>query len=493
MPKTIAEKIDFLMKLTNTRNSDLGQALNFDASYISRIRKGSRNLPTHKSFIGPASAFLARHITEAYQKDAMAKLTACGGQWPADVNEAAAFIAAWLEAPPDGRPVSMPLPAQKEPERDADEKSPVRFFYGNEGKRQAVKAFLSALLLLRVSPPPLFLFSDEAMLWLYERDGFAREWAELLVAYIRKGGRIKIVHTIKRDIGEMMEAVRKWTPLYATGAIESYYCPRIRDYIFRRSLFIAAGHSAIVSASIESRTEDMVNLLIAEPQAVAALEKEFVNYLSLCRPLFSIFTPKNFDTFLQPIGRLMRKDGGLIVHQPFPLWGVMPRTLAQKISRRADCPAFAKACENAHRRLLELLAAGQTVTEILRLPPPDEVRQNGVALPLTDFLAMQRIILTAEEAADLISTAASFMEKRNGYRIVLEKGGEAFTMSGMSKENDGTLLFSSQPPSVAFYAETPDISESYYEYLKRLASSGEKKPVVLKKLRRYEEALRLES
>lgn len=491
MTPFVSQKLDFLMRLTDVQNSALGKAVSFDASYISRIRKGSRNLPTHKSFIGPASAFLARHITEAYQKDAMAKLTVCGGQWPADVNEAAAFIAAWLEAPPDGRPVSMP-PVQKEPGRDADEKSPVRFFYGNEGKRQAVKAFLSELLLLRVSPPPLFFVSDEAMLWLYEKDGFAREWAELLVAYLRKGGRIKIVHTIKRDIGEMMEAVQKWTPLYATGAIESYYCPRIRDYIFRRSLFIAAGHSAIVSASVESRTEDMVNLLIAEPQAVAALEKEFANYLSLCRPLLSVFTPKNFDAFLQPIGRLMRKDGGLIVHQPFPLWGVMPRALAQKIARRADCPAFAKTCENAHRRLLELLAAGQSVTEILRLPPPDGVRQNGVALPLTDLLSMQRIVLTAEEAADLISTAAAFMEKRNGYRIVLEKDGGTFAMSVMSKENGGTLLFSSRPPSVAFYAETPDISESFYEYLKRLASLGEKKLVVLKKLRRYEKALRLE-
>ena len=493
MTPFVSQKLDFLMRLTDVQNNVLGKAVSFDASYISRIRKGSRNLPTHKSFIEPASAFLARHITEAYQKDAMAKLTACGEQWPTDVNEAAAFIAAWLEAPPNGRPVSMPPPVSKEPQDDADEKSPVRFFYGNEGKRQAVKAFLSALLQLRGTPPPLFLVSDEAMLWLYEKDGFAREWAELLVAYIRKGGRIKIVHTIKRDIGEMMEAVRKWTPLYVTGAIESYYCPRIRDYIFRRSLFIAADHSAIVSTSVESRTEDMVNLLISDPQAVAALEKEYVNYLSLCRPLFSIFTPKNFDAFLQPIGRLMRKDGSLIVHQPFPLWGVMPRTLAQKIARRADCPAFAKICENVHRRLLDLLAAGQSVTEILRLPPPNEVRQNGVALPLTDFLAMQRIVLTVEEAADLISTAATFMEKRNGYRIVLEKDGEPFAMAGMSKENDGTLLFSPQPPSVAFYAETPDISESFYEYLKRLASFGEKKPVVLKKLRQYEKSLRLES
>mgnify|MGYP000872867359 CR=1 FL=1 len=37
------EKLDFLMNITNTSNSILGQKVNLDPSYISRLRRGQRN------------------------------------------------------------------------------------------------------------------------------------------------------------------------------------------------------------------------------------------------------------------------------------------------------------------------------------------------------------------------------------------------------------------------------------------------------------------
>ena len=41
------KKLDFLMTITNTKNSTLGRVLSFDPSYISRIRNGSRKM--HKN------------------------------------------------------------------------------------------------------------------------------------------------------------------------------------------------------------------------------------------------------------------------------------------------------------------------------------------------------------------------------------------------------------------------------------------------------------
>lgn len=489
MAPFVSQKLDFLMKLVNVPNNALGKAVSFDASYISRIRAGIRNLPTHKSFLEPASAFLARHITEAYQKEVMVKLTSCGAQWPEDIGQAAACIAAWLRSPAEEKAVSPSVPDAGALPSTFGRETAVRFFYGNEGKRQAVIEFLSALLREQGAPPPLFLASDEDMSWMYEKKSFAREWASLLGAYIQKGGRIKIVHTIKRDIGEMMEAVKKWLPFYATGAIEPYHCTRLRDYIFRRSLFVAAGHSAVVSNSIESRVDGMANLLIVDTQAAIALEREFNNYLSLCQPLLSVFTPKNSDAFYHPLERLMKKDAGLIIRHKLPLWGLLPKASAQKIARRLDCPLFAKTCEKMHRRLLEFFATGQSVTEILRLPPPETVRASGIVLTLTDLLAMPELRLNAEETADLIHAAAACMEKRPNYRIVFEPE-DAPLMSVLSKENGGTLLFSPQPPSVALYAGTIGISEAFYEYLGKMAAAGPDRKAVLKELRSYEEILR---
>ena len=41
----LAEKLDYIMKLTNTKNSDLAKALDFDPSYVSRMRSGKRGIP----------------------------------------------------------------------------------------------------------------------------------------------------------------------------------------------------------------------------------------------------------------------------------------------------------------------------------------------------------------------------------------------------------------------------------------------------------------
>ena len=62
MSLNIAKKLDFLMRLTGTQNNTLGKALSFDASYISRLRLGKRNLPQNRDLIQPLASFFAKNI-----------------------------------------------------------------------------------------------------------------------------------------------------------------------------------------------------------------------------------------------------------------------------------------------------------------------------------------------------------------------------------------------------------------------------------------------
>lgn len=72
MKHLIADKLNFLMKATATRNNMLSRALAFDASHISRIRNGERGLPSHREFILPAAGFFARAVRTASQKRVLA-------------------------------------------------------------------------------------------------------------------------------------------------------------------------------------------------------------------------------------------------------------------------------------------------------------------------------------------------------------------------------------------------------------------------------------
>lgn len=282
MPTYIGQKLDFLMNLTNTRNSALAKALNFSNSHISRIRSGERGLPQKQPFTQPAGAYFARNLTEPYQQKAAADTICPGRTWPKNQADAAALIASWLE---DDSHLS-PAPAK----RARAEKAGPRCFFGNAGKREAVEFFLSQLC-ARDKPPALLLHSDEDMTWLTEDGAFARRWGELLSQYLAKGGHIRIVHSVGRSLGEMLEALEKWAPLYMLGEIEPWYCPRVRDGIYHRTLFIARGHSAIVSHSVGAHTEKALNLLLDNVPAVHALEGEFADYLALCKPLMDVYRP----------------------------------------------------------------------------------------------------------------------------------------------------------------------------------------------------------
>ncbi len=48
-----------------------------------------------------------------------------------------------------------------------------------------------------------------------------------------KGNKIKIIHSMGRDMNELFEVVAKWIPVYAFSMDEPYYYPKLKDDIFQ--------------------------------------------------------------------------------------------------------------------------------------------------------------------------------------------------------------------------------------------------------------------
>ncbi len=174
------------MNLTNTKNSELGRAVSFDASYIGRIRSGKRGIPKHQPIIEPAAAYFARNLKEGYQKKAAQDLLCGGRPLPEDKGALTKLIVSFLlsdtlsESDSVGRfikdlsnlqpaPVLPPMAENGNALRsDLLQKSGAECFYGNAGKRKAVELFLTELLSLK-TPVTFLLHSDEDMSWLYRR------------------------------------------------------------------------------------------------------------------------------------------------------------------------------------------------------------------------------------------------------------------------------------------------------------------------------------
>ena len=324
MASTIFEKIDFLMKITGTQNAALGKALSYDASYISRIRNGKRGLPLQQPFIEPAAEFFAEAIKEEYQIRAITEEMHLNTPWPQNRKEAAKLLEAWMSRKrPSENPLERILSAiQTRPQsmqqgfNDAyipgpGENTETRYYYGKQGKRDSVIAFLSDLA-GSGKPYELLLYSDENMDWMLENPAFLKTWAMLMIKITMNGGHIKMIHSISRNAGEMYEAVTKWMPLYMSGAVEPYYYPKLRDGIFRRTIFIAEGHSAIVSNSVTGQQEEELNALITDIRAVKTITAEFNTYLSMCSKLMEIVRTDDPDELISIIDAFRESEGKLL-------------------------------------------------------------------------------------------------------------------------------------------------------------------------------------
>ena len=488
-------RLDFLMQLTNTSNSSLARAVSFDQSYISKLRSGKRRAPRNDAFVEQAAAFFARLLTSEYQKKAISDTVLGGAPFPEDRKQMEKLLTVWLTAENAGNDASMerllhgmsrltrtalesasasmqagaPVTAPADPDAAGADALP---FYGNAGKRAAVELFLSRLCVTGQAHT-LLLYSDEDMSWLYEDPDFRSRWASLLVRILTLGGSIKMIHTVSRNATELLEAVRSWLPIYLVGRIEPYYCPRLRDGIYHRSLFVACGHSALVSTSVSSHTEGMVNLLFDDRGVTESFEREFWNYYALCRPLMQVCrSPRDADAAYAAVRRFEAGAGSLYLAQSLPSFYTMPKAVLTAMADDESLPLFESRRAAAAAAFRARLAAGGQVIELLHLPDPAVFESGGVPLPLCALLGQPELSYDAALLARHLRAVQRLMKNYEQYTVLLTDAIPA-GLTIAAGEDAGAMM--ACPLPALFSMEEQNISAAFIEYLARTAARCSKR------------------
>lgn len=485
------EKLDLIMNITDTKNNLLGKALSFDASYVSRIRNGKRNIPDNMPFLRSASEILNQRITKKQQISALENIICHGNQWPTDEDTACELLYQWLANEEDLSQTKLPSPKNtlsfehtvEKVQIDPSSSKSVSFFFGNSGKRMAVYQFLSRLA-ASGTPHTLLLYSDEEFDWLYEDESFTPKWTALMLQIAKNGGKIKIIHTISRSSGEMLTALQKWIPLYMSGTIKSYYYPKLLDRVFRRSLFIAVGDCAISSTSIETNTDSALNSLILEKDAVKGLEYEYYNFLSLCKPLMQMYNKGNCDDFWKNLDEFEKAEENFLTLQGFLSQFTMSKDLISHISKRCNNHIFEARHTTSSDHFITAMEKGFTYTEVLKLPSLEAVKSGTVFLPFADLTFNNHLYYTVEEYARHIKDIISYLKKYNNYNMVLLK--ELPLQSSIYvKEYTGVIVANARETSTLFTIHEPRMTAALWEYVDHLINPIKEKEYTIHVLEDY--------
>ncbi len=480
------KKLDFLMNITKTSNSSLALYTSLDPSYISRLRRGERKLIKDADYLKKMAVYFSKQCVEEYQKKALLealqkpaellfdskRMTEQLYHWLLEDNLAeTASITGFLDGLSAIRMKKMPVNESKiTPQKLNQTQSDVSLYFGIEGKREAVIRFLSNVVEAKEQQTTLYLYSDEPMDWLLDDLSFSLKWANLLARVVGQGNRIKIIHTVSRNLNEMLEALTKWMPLYMTGAIDPYYYPKKRDGIFKRTLFIAPKNVAVTSTSIEPMTKQAVNIVLKDADAIDALTEELKSYLSLCKPLMRIFTDKDKLHYLETLEEFEREPADAIIRTGHLSLATMPFAVAEAIASRSAVldqkelkEYFLKRKEGFEHSLYQ-----NRFYEIIRLPELTTIQEGRVKVQIPGISESFILQYRPEEYRMHLENIILLLQNFENYQISLQKNLTEDGFRLYSKEDLGTIVVKTTPPHAIFAINESNMTAAFWDYLNML-------------------------
>ena len=484
------EKLDFLMDITRTTNSALGHRVKLDASYISRLRRGQRNAVKDEGIIRSMSECFARSFTSDYQLKALAERlekgtdlsdegarSLCIEKWLADeksqeIRAVGGFLDS-LNSMGSGfsvAPSSQGKAGQMETERYIPDDD-ISMYSGPEGKRRAAEMFLMEVI-DQETPRTLLLYSDEITDWMTQDPKFCLRWAELMKQVLGKGNRVRIIHTVSRDLDEMLSAIHQWMPLYMTGLIEPYYYPRKRDGIFRQTLFVAPGVSAVISSSVGSSVESAPNLLVRRKDIVASYEIQFNQYLAQCRPLMQILMDRDRESHLNMLAGFESHNANSLIRSESLSFLTMPEVIFEKISERSGAPGSVLASYRSQRtNIFEENLSSCFFGEIIPEFSPEDVASGKVKVSFSDMMYGHPIYYTAEEYIQHLENILHLMDKCENFHVKLVGGISDINYMLYVKENHGAIVSKTSAPYVVLYVNETNMTAAFWDFLSDMADS----------------------
>lgn len=479
------EKLDFLMKLTNTTNSALSLYIKIDSSHISRLRRGQRNAPKDESVITKMADYFIRHCESDYQLNALFETLKINMPSP-DASKLSALTAKWLkdEKSDEIKAVGGFLDdlnklklASKAPAIIAEgqckskalhqlPQDELSVYYGIAGKRRAAEYFLQEVVAQK-EPQTLLLYSDESIDWMVSDRNFAARWAGLMVEVLSKGNQIKIIHTVSRDLDEMLNALRQWMPLYMTGLIEPYHYPRKRDGVFKQTMFICPNVSAVISSSVGQSIDNAANLLIRNPDAIRAYSGEFYQYLSRCKPLMRIFTGQDKEAYLETLHEFEKEKGNSMIRSESLSLLTMPESVSSKIMTRLGRRNYDLAeYQRQRKKIFENILQTNSFYEIIPTFDFELVNNNKIKVSFSDVMDGSSIFYKKEEYIEHLEHLIHLLNTNKNFHVKMLEGMPEGNYMVYAKEELGVIVAKTSAPPVILAINETNLTAACWDFLK---------------------------
>ncbi|MBR3631428.1 MAG: hypothetical protein IKN55_13285 [Oscillospiraceae bacterium] len=478
--RSFGERLNAVMCLTELSNVRFGQLISMDASYISRFRNGLRSPRSNPDAVSTICQVLYERICRQGRHDELEQLI--GHPLPDDPDAAFREFSMWLcdfstnqtdpgiERLLETIDTFLPPPQPVLPETPSLPEQ--ELYAGNDGLRSAVLRLLTEVL--QKNGRELLLYSDMNMDWMTEQPAFLQNWSALMLACLRNGVQIRIIHNIDRSQDELLSAIRSWLPLYMSGSIRSYSL-RPEEYgRFSHTLFLCPGLGCI-----ESFQPVNCNGLFRYHTDSAIIDTYCGMFDALCSKASPLVQISQGVTLMELQPQTLTLVGTSLSFATMPL-KVLHSVLSRSRLPEQQQRSIEQAWEICRQRLMQMLTGG-TVEECCPLASDDALFGGKVPVELPGT----SLFYTPQEYAEHIRAVLTLAESHKRFRFY-PMPEAAFPNILLLLSDDSVSVSRLRAPGITFRTSHPLLCKAFLAYAAQIRAKHKISPAALRsRMERY--------
>lgn len=481
----LRRNLNALLSALSVNVSDLSHFLNYDTSYISRIRSGQRRPAEPEYFASEVARYIVRRYLGQGDRTVLSHLLECTAEELGEDSVCLRRLTEWLSNGENlQKDMVFPFLARVD-EFDLNEfirsihfdelKVPsVPFqlpasknYYGLAEMRQGELDFFKAAVLSK-STEPLIMIDDTPMSDKTKGTDFMKQFIFAVAMALKKGLHINIIHNVNRPFEEMMMGLEGWIPMYMTGQISPYYLKGVHNAVFGHLLF-TGGTAALSGECIMGYHENGKFYLTNNKTEVAYFRKRSENILAKASPLMDIYrreTENRYKSFLQldedtpGIRRSILSSLPIYTISDELLWRILDRN-GQSGEVREKVFAYAERQRDRMERILER----DTVTDDLPVVTETEFSEYPMALNLSGMFYETDAAYTYQEYLEHKKQTEIYESEHPNYTAKFS-GAHTFRNIQISiHEGNWAVISKNKAPSIHFVIRHPKLLHAIENFI----------------------------
>lgn len=479
--ENLQKNLDTLFTVLSVNISGLARSLNYDASYISRIRNGQRQPANPQQLITGISHFVVRHYQEDSQKSLIAEILGCSPEDLANPGNYQTILCNWLANGTNHSKDQITSFLEKLDEFNLDEyicaihfdelKVPSvpfqlptsKSYFGLQEMMDSELAFLKATVLSK-SMEPVTMYSDMPISEMAKDPEFPKKWMFGMGMMIKKGLHLNQIHNIDRSFDEMMLGLESWIPMYMSGQISPYYLKNTQGTVFSNLLKVS-GSAALTGEAINGYHAEGRYYLTNNKNEVAYYKKRAERLLSKAAPLMEIYRVDRAQAYNFFLNEDTKKEGA----RYYILSAFSLHTLSEDLLDRILCHNQIPQVEqeqirqyvSGQKAIANTILSHSPITEEIPVLSREEFEQSPMVLPLSGLFYETEILYRWKDYTEHLQLVHEYRKHNSNYHIVENTASAFRNVQIYIHEGKWVLVSKNKTPAIHFLIRHPKMRHAF--------------------------------